>query len=213
MKQIKQDFLYEKYKNSGETKDVAKLYLNFFIFLKMDGKVNDLKRAYANNKFMGVIFSSIFFLPIYLHFIIKYPIISALMKWMIEITRECFQNTLKEKVKEAENILGVKNKNGTSNNYGQKFAQCINVIRPTSTIKARINPNYRTVDQPLKKQASENNIEFLEQNKKTICLSSLPNKGEFMKNNCPETLDKSGVGSSGKTFKTQTNTPLRYLSL
>ncbi len=54
MRQVKNDFTYEKYKNSGETKDVAKLYLNFFIFLKMDGKVNDLKRAYANNKFMGV---------------------------------------------------------------------------------------------------------------------------------------------------------------
>ena len=56
MRQVKNDFTYEKYKNSGETKDVAKLYLNFFIFLKMEGKVNDLKRAYANNKFMGVSF-------------------------------------------------------------------------------------------------------------------------------------------------------------
>lgn len=54
MKLIRQDFNYEKYKHSGETKDIAKLYLNFFTYLRMDGKINDLKRAYANNKFMGV---------------------------------------------------------------------------------------------------------------------------------------------------------------
>lgn len=54
MKQIRQDFNYEKYKHTGETKDIAKLYLNYFIYLKMESKVNDLKRAYANNKFMGV---------------------------------------------------------------------------------------------------------------------------------------------------------------
>ena len=35
MKKIKSDFVYEKYKKTGETKDIAKLYLNFFINLKM----------------------------------------------------------------------------------------------------------------------------------------------------------------------------------
>jgi hypothetical protein len=54
MKHLRQDFNYEKYKYTGETKDIAKLYLNFFITLRLEGKVNDLKKAYANNKFMGV---------------------------------------------------------------------------------------------------------------------------------------------------------------
>ena len=54
MKQVEQEFVYEKYRQTGVTKNIAKLYLNFFIFVKMDAKVNDLKRAYANNKFMGV---------------------------------------------------------------------------------------------------------------------------------------------------------------
>lgn len=56
MKKIKQDFVYEKYKKTGETKDIAKLYLNFFLGLKMQTKVDDLKRAYANNKYIGVHF-------------------------------------------------------------------------------------------------------------------------------------------------------------
>jgi hypothetical protein len=54
MKKIKQDFNYDKYKRTGETKDIAKLYLNFFLSLKMQTKVDDLKRAYANNKYIGV---------------------------------------------------------------------------------------------------------------------------------------------------------------
>jgi hypothetical protein len=54
MKKIKQDFTYEKYRKTGETKDIAKLYLNFFLALKLQSRIEDLKRAYANNKFIGV---------------------------------------------------------------------------------------------------------------------------------------------------------------
>lgn len=54
MKKIKQDFIYDKYRRTGETKDIAKLFLNFFLALKMQTKVDDLKRAYANNKYIGV---------------------------------------------------------------------------------------------------------------------------------------------------------------
>ena len=54
MKKLKKDFTYEKYKATGETKDVAKVYLNFFLVMKMQTRVDDLKRAYANNKFIGV---------------------------------------------------------------------------------------------------------------------------------------------------------------
>ena len=56
MKKIYPDFVYEKYKKTGETKDIAKLYLNFYINQKMQNKVDDLKRAYANNKYIGVNF-------------------------------------------------------------------------------------------------------------------------------------------------------------
>lgn len=51
---MKTDFSYAKYRLTGETKDIAKLYLNFFMALKLQSKVDDLKRAYANNKFIGV---------------------------------------------------------------------------------------------------------------------------------------------------------------
>lgn len=54
MKKIKLDFVYEKYRKTGETKDIAKLYLNFFLALKLQSRIDDLKRAYANNKFIGV---------------------------------------------------------------------------------------------------------------------------------------------------------------
>eukprot|EP00330_Aristerostoma_sp_ATCC50986_P004632 CAMPEP_0114597492 /NCGR_PEP_ID=MMETSP0125-20121206/19775_1 /TAXON_ID=485358 ORGANISM="Aristerostoma sp., Strain ATCC 50986" /NCGR_SAMPLE_ID=MMETSP0125 /ASSEMBLY_ACC=CAM_ASM_000245 /LENGTH=75 /DNA_ID=CAMNT_0001802103 /DNA_START=1 /DNA_END=225 /DNA_ORIENTATION=- len=73
MKKLKKDFTYEKYKATGETKDVAKVYLNFFLVMKMQTRVDDLKRAYANNKFIG------------------YPIISILLKWLIEIGRKHYQ--------------------------------------------------------------------------------------------------------------------------
>lgn len=55
MRTLQSDFLYEKYNKTGETKDIAKLFLNFFLFQKLQSKVDDLKRAYANNKFIGVI--------------------------------------------------------------------------------------------------------------------------------------------------------------
>ena len=54
MRKIKSDFVYEKFKRSGETKDISKLYLNFFLSLKLQSRVDDLKRAYANNKYIGV---------------------------------------------------------------------------------------------------------------------------------------------------------------
>ena len=54
MKVLQNDFNYEKYNKTGETKDIAKLYLNFFLSQKLQAKVDDLKRAYANNKFIGV---------------------------------------------------------------------------------------------------------------------------------------------------------------
>jgi len=79
MQIVKPEFTYAKYKLTGETKDIAKLYLNFFMALKLQSKVDDLKRAYANNKFIG------------------YPIISILMKWFVEVTRKHFLNFLKEK--------------------------------------------------------------------------------------------------------------------
>jgi hypothetical protein len=55
MKVLIPEFSYEKYNKTGETKDIAKLYLNFFLAQHMQTKVDDLKRAYANNKFIGVI--------------------------------------------------------------------------------------------------------------------------------------------------------------
>lgn len=54
MKRLKKDFSYDKYKPTGDTKDVAKVYLNFFLVMKMQTRIDDLKRAYANNKFIGV---------------------------------------------------------------------------------------------------------------------------------------------------------------
>jgi len=54
MRKIKSDFVYEKFKRSGDTKDISKLYLNFFLNLKLQSRVDDLKRAYANNKYIGV---------------------------------------------------------------------------------------------------------------------------------------------------------------
>jgi hypothetical protein len=59
MKRIKVDFIYDKFKRTGETKDIAKLYLNFFLALKLQSRVDDLKRAYANNKYIGVILDKI----------------------------------------------------------------------------------------------------------------------------------------------------------
>ena len=54
MKLIKSDFCYLKYKASEDLKDIAKLYLNFFTMANMQNRIEELKRAYASVRTIGV---------------------------------------------------------------------------------------------------------------------------------------------------------------
>lgn len=57
MQKIASDFSYDNYNPSGEIKDICKVYLKFFQHLQLAARVEDLKRAYANNKLINVNFS------------------------------------------------------------------------------------------------------------------------------------------------------------
>ena len=55
MKDIKFDFKFEKYRESGEIKDISKLYLKFFNHIGLTNKADELKKAYSLNKLLQVI--------------------------------------------------------------------------------------------------------------------------------------------------------------
>lgn len=57
MKILSQDFSYKNYAETGEIKDIAKLYLKFFTAISLQTKVDDLKKVY-NNKYISVKFCS-----------------------------------------------------------------------------------------------------------------------------------------------------------
>ena len=59
MKLMKSDFCYIKYKPSEENKDVAKLYLNYFLATNMQNRIEELRRAYASTKTVGVFLFSL----------------------------------------------------------------------------------------------------------------------------------------------------------
>lgn len=126
------------------------------------------------------------------------------MKWLIEITRESFQNILKEKVKELPSILANKSKKASLISSGQKLAQCVNV-RPQSMAKSRGNPPVRTMaDQPRKNEG-----DTPEQDKNLLAMNN-PSWSEFSRHsNSPRNLDKSILALSGKTLKGNQNAP-RY---
>ncbi len=116
------------------------------------------------------------------------------MKWLIEITRDHFQNILKERVRDLPNILSGKTKKTTLLSSGQKLANCINVIRPQSMAKGRPNAPTRTqADQS--EQGVINN----------------PSWSEFPRNSSPRGPEnKSVLVLSGKTLKNQSKDQPRY---
>lgn len=128
------------------------------------------------------------------------------MKWLIEITRESFQNVLKEKLKELPNILANKSKKAPLISSGQKLAQCVN-IRPQSMAKSRGNPPVKTMaDQPRNNDGVNN-----EHDNKNLLVMNNPSWSEFSRhNNSPRNLDKSILALSGKTLKGHPNAP-RYI--
>ena len=129
------------------------------------------------------------------------------MKWLIEITREGFQNILKEKIKELPGILANKSKKASMISSGQKLAQVVN-LRPQSMAKSRGNPPVRTLaDQP------KNNVENTEQDNRSLLVMANPSWSEFSRhNNSPRNLDKSILALSGKTLKGHSNGQPRYNS-
>ena len=54
MKMISPDFPDKNYQETGDEKDVAKLYLKFFSSASMFSKINELKKLYENNRFINV---------------------------------------------------------------------------------------------------------------------------------------------------------------
>lgn len=122
------------------------------------------------------------------------------MKWLIEITRDHFQNILKERVRDLPNILSAKTKKTTLLSSGQKLAQCINVIRPQSMAKGRANAPTRTLtDQPRKRGSGEAGMEDSDQNG-----ANNPSWNEFPRNSSPRGPEnKSVLVLSGKTLKSQ----------
>lgn len=119
------------------------------------------------------------------------------MKWLIEITRDHFQNVLKERVRDLPNILSAKTKKTTLLSSGQKLANCINVIRPQSMAKGRPNAPTRTLaDQPKNRGIDESEQGVLNN----------PSWSEFPRNSSPRGPEnKSVLVLSGKTFKNQSN--------
>jgi len=55
MNYLTKEFVYKKPKGMSDSKEIASLYLNYFFFLGLKNKVEDLKRIYVDNKIRGVI--------------------------------------------------------------------------------------------------------------------------------------------------------------
>lgn len=55
MQVISPFFEYQNYNETGEIKNIAKLYLKFFSALSLKSKVEDLKKVYSNYESMRVI--------------------------------------------------------------------------------------------------------------------------------------------------------------
>jgi len=127
------------------------------------------------------------------------------MKWLIEITRDHFQNVLKERVRDLPNILSAKTKKTTLLSSGQKLAQCINVIRPQSMAKGRANAPTRTLTDQPRKRGSGEAVEDSDPNN--------PSWNEFPRNSSPRGPEnKSVLVLSGKTLKSQSKDQPRFLS-
>lgn len=54
MRKIRKDFIYHKIKDAPNIKDLATLYLQFYIVTDMKGKIEDLKKVYVDHKVRGV---------------------------------------------------------------------------------------------------------------------------------------------------------------